>query len=126
LELAEALEEQFAWEPFDEAAPKLDPLVETALSCLQAATRADLDEVIGRLPVFPAAAQKALQVLLREDWQASALGSIAKSDPSLAAYLIRAANSWMHSPRMAITTIPHAIAYLGAERTSRILCAASM
>src|SRR5437879_2658822 len=81
LELAEAIEEQFAWEPFDEAAPKLDPLVETALSCLQTVTRADLDEVVGRLPVFPAVAQKALQVLLREDWQASAPGCIAKSDP---------------------------------------------
>jgi putative nucleotidyltransferase with HDIG domain len=126
LDLAEALEEQFAWEPFDEAPPKLDPMAEAALSCLQAASRADLDRVIPRLPVFPAAARMALQVFLRENWQASELGSIAQSDPTLAAHLIRAANSWAHSPRQAIATIPHAIAYIGAERTSRILCAASM
>src|SRR5712691_5751947 len=99
LDLAEALDEQFAWEPFDEAAakldsPQLDPLAGAALACLQTATRDDLDAVIGKLPVFPAAAQKALQVLLREDWHASELGSIAKSDPVLAAHLIRAANSW--------------------------------
>src|SRR5712692_10218369 len=79
VELAEALDQQFAWEPFDEGAPKLDPMAEAALDCLQAATRADLDRVVGTLPVFPAAAQKALQLLLRENWRASELESIAKS-----------------------------------------------
>lgn len=126
LDLAEALEEHFAWEPFDEAPVNLDPMAEAALTCLQATTRADLNAVIGKLPVFPAAAHRVLQVLLREDWHASELGSIAKSDPTLAAHLIRAANSWTHRPRQPISTIPHAITYIGAERTSRILCAASM
>jgi putative nucleotidyltransferase with HDIG domain len=126
LELAEALDEHFEWEPFGETAPTPDPLAETAFNSLRAAKRADLDAVVGKLPVFPAAAQKALQVLLREDWNAFELESIAKSDPVLAAHLIRAANSWIYGPRQSITTIPHAITYIGAKHTTQILCAAAM
>jgi putative nucleotidyltransferase with HDIG domain len=126
LDLAEALDAHFGWEPFGGPGEEPEQIAEIALACLRVVPPEDIDHAIERLPVFPLAAQRALGVMLRDDWNAWELESIAGSDQALAANLLRAANSWAHAPRQRIHTIPHAITYIGAERTSRILYAAAI
>jgi putative nucleotidyltransferase with HDIG domain len=134
VELAEALDAHFGWEPFGssphESAGELDDEPElfarAALQCIRVAGPEDLHRAIERLPVFPLAAQRALAVILQENWNAREMESLAGSDQALAAHLLRAANSWAHGPLRQIESIQHAITYLGADRTSRILYAASV
>jgi putative nucleotidyltransferase with HDIG domain len=126
VDLAEALDAHFGWEPFSAADDEPDQFTEIALACLQVATSEDLDRAIQNLPVFPLAAQRALGIILGDDWSAGDLESMAGSDQALAAHLLRAANSWTLSPRQPIVTIPHAITYIGAERACRILYAAAV
>jgi HD-like signal output (HDOD) protein len=85
-----------------------------------------LNRALATLPVFPAAAQKALQLLSTETWNASDVQAIAASDQVLASSLIRVANSCSYGARKIITTLNHAIAYLGAQHASGVLIAASV
>jgi putative nucleotidyltransferase with HDIG domain len=126
LELAEALEQHFAWEPFSDAEAEPSPLATVAFSHLRSIANHDLDDAIKKLPVLPVAAQRALRLLLQEDWNASDLESVAASDPALAAQLVNAANSWVYGSRHRIATLSHAVAYIGAGQAARILYAASI
>ena len=124
LEMANALDEHFESQPFDTG--EAEPLAEAALGCLQITPRSELWNVIHRLPVFPAAGQQALRVLLQEDWNCADLESIAASDPMLAAHVIRAANTALYGMSRNISSLPRAILHIGAKAAARILCAASM
>jgi putative nucleotidyltransferase with HDIG domain len=127
LEIAHALDESFEWEPYEsEERTESDPVADTALGYLQVTTRADLARVVDKLPVFPAAAQRALRLLSRDDWAASDLEAIARHDQTLAAHLIRAANSALNGTRQSITTLSRAIMQIGAGQAARILFAASL
>ncbi|HLH37866.1 MAG TPA: HDOD domain-containing protein [Bryobacteraceae bacterium] len=126
LEIAEAVNHHFAWEPFANGSETPDPIAAAGLECLRAATLEDLDRAIARLPVFPAVAQRALQMLINNDWSGAELEAIASRDQKIAADLIGAANSWASGPRRRISTISHAISYIGAARAARILYAASI
>jgi HD-like signal output (HDOD) protein len=126
LVLAKALEHHFAFEPFSEPEAETDPFAQAALDCLQCVTRVDLDRAITSLPVFPVAAQKALQLLMTENWSVGDLEFIGASDPVLAADLIRVSNCCLLGPREPTTTLGQAIAYLGGERASAVLIAASV
>jgi len=125
-ELARALEHHFAFEPFRNSGDESDPFAQAALQSLQCATRAELDRAIASLPVFPAAGQRALQLLISENWSIPDLEFIAASDPVLASDLIRVCNSCLFCRREPVTTLGHAIAYLGSERASAVLIAASV
>jgi putative nucleotidyltransferase with HDIG domain len=126
LELAEALEQHFAWEPFSDADAEPNALAAVALHHMRAIADHDLDDAVKKLPVLPVAAQRALRMLLREDWSAADLESVAASDPSLATQLIGAANSWTYAARHPIGTLSHAVAYIGSQQAARILYAASI
>jgi putative nucleotidyltransferase with HDIG domain len=127
LEIAEAVNHHFAWEPFSGGAETPpDPIAAAGLECLRAATLQDLDLAIARLPVFPAVAQRALQMLMSSDWSGVELEAVASSDQKIAAELIGAANSGPSGARRSISTIAHAISYIGAARAARILYAASL
>jgi HD-like signal output (HDOD) protein len=126
LELAEALEQHFAWEPFSDAEAEPNELAAVALNQLRMVASDDVDDAISKLPVLPVAAQRALRMLLQEDWNASDLESIAASDPALAARVINAANSWVYATRQRIGTLAHAVAYIGGSQAARILYAASI
>jgi hypothetical protein len=126
LDLAEALEDHFAWEPFSGAAAGVEPSAEKALDALLSVERATLERAIADLPVLPAAAQRALGLLARDDWNARDLQSIATSDPVLAAELIRAANSAAFAARHEIKTLAQAVAHIGTAHACRILAAASL
>jgi putative nucleotidyltransferase with HDIG domain len=124
--LAEALDQYFAWEPFGDPDAPPDVLAAIALTQLKMVTDDDLKRAIEKLPVFPMVAQRALGVLLRENWKVSDLESIAASDQTLALQVVGAANSWINAPRQPIKTLSHAIAYIGADQASRIFYSASM
>jgi len=126
LSLAEALDEHFLWEPFSRTADRTNELAEIALRHLRVADSEQLDQSIRKLPVFPIAAQRAMQIMLRDDWSGAELEAIAGADQALAANLVQAANSWAYSPRQTIRNLSHAIVYIGAERTTRILYAAAI
>jgi putative nucleotidyltransferase with HDIG domain len=126
LNLAEALDEHFLWEPFSRDTGRTNELAEIALRHLQVTDGEQLDQAIRKLPVFPVAAQRAMQIMLRDDWNGAELEKIAGADQALAANLIQAANSWAYSPRQTIRSLSHAILYIGAERTTRILYAAAI
>jgi hypothetical protein len=126
LALAEALENHFAWEPFAAQAAKVEPSAEKALDSLVSVERAAVERTIADLPVLPAAAQRALGLLAREDRSARDLQSIATSDPVVAAELIRAANSAAFGARQEIKTLAQAVAHIGTEKACRILVAASL
>jgi putative nucleotidyltransferase with HDIG domain len=125
-ELAEALEEHFAWEPFSEPGDETNPLAEVALECLRITTEADLDRSIAGLPVFPSVALRALRMLGGDEWSAAELEKITAMDQTLAAHILSAANSWVHGLQQRVTRLAGAITYIGAERTSRIVYAASI
>jgi HD-like signal output (HDOD) protein len=123
LDLAEALDTHFGWEPFRDAEEEPDDFTQAALGCLRVARPEDLDRAIERLPVFPLAAQRALDLILRTDWNMWDLAPIAGSDQALAANIIRAANS---TEGRTNETLDEAISRLGSDRTSRILYAAAV
>jgi len=126
LNLAEALDEHFLWEPFSRSADRTSELAEVALRHLRVTDSEQMEQAIRKLPVFPIAAQRAMQIMLRDDWSGPELEAIAGSDQALAANLIQAANSWAYSPRQTIRSLSHAVLYIGAERTTRILYAAAI
>lgn len=126
LEIAEAMDQHFAWEPYSDAQEPVDPAASAALECLRLTTPADLDRAIRALPVFPAVAQRALRLLMRSDWSAAELEAIAASDQTLAGHILSAANSWVGPARVRISTIAQAITYIGSGRTSKVLYAASV
>jgi putative nucleotidyltransferase with HDIG domain len=126
IELAEALDQHFAWEPFSEPDESPNALAEIAMQQLQITTTEDLDCAVRKLPVFPAVAQKALRLIMSENWNGSELERIAGNDQTLASQILAAANSWALSPQQRIVSLGHAIAYIGGERTGRIIYAASI
>jgi hypothetical protein len=77
LELAEALDAHFAWEPFREPGDEPDEVAQAALALLRVATADDLDCAIRNLPVFPVAARRVLEAILTDHWSAAQLESIA-------------------------------------------------
>lgn len=125
LEVAEAMDQHFAWEPYSDGDEPLEPAAEAALDCLRASTPADLDRAIDALPVFPAAAQSALQLIVGDQWSATELEAIASSDQTLASQILAAANSATGPSHGRIATISQAVTYIGAGRTAQILYAAS-
>src|SRR5579885_3216971 len=86
LELAEALDAHFGWEPFSAKSDQPNELIEAAFGCLRVAGPETLERAIEKLPVFPLAAQRALEVMLRRDWNAWDLELVAGSDQALAAH----------------------------------------
>ena len=125
LEIADALDQHFAWEPYGEADETANPSAEAGFKYLLVATPEDLERAIRKLPVFPAAAQRALRLLMTDTWSGTELEAIARTDQTLAAHLLSAANSWIYGAGERIATLSQAITYIGATRTFEILYAAS-
>src|SRR5579863_10199857 len=121
LEIADAVDQHFAWEPYGEPGETANPSAEAGFKYLLVATPEDLERAIRKLPVFPAAAQRALRLLMTDTWNAAELEAIACTDQTLAAHLLRAANCWIYGAREHIATLSQAITYIGATRTFEIL-----
>ncbi len=122
IELADALDEHFAWEPFSEPGDAVNPLAEIALECLRMTSEEELDRSIRELPVLPGIALRALRMLNSDDWSGAEIEKIVSADQTLAVHILSAANSRGKQ----ITSIAQAIIYLGAGWASRIVYAASI
>ncbi len=79
-----------------------------------------------RLPPFPVAASRLLQLLAKEDFEQSELVSIIRVDPMLAAELLRLVNSASFGRVHPVTGIQHAVALLGHDRLRCFATAVSL
>jgi len=84
----------------------------------------EVEQIRRRLPVFPAAAAKAMRTLMSEDVTAAILKPIVRSDGVIAAEVLRVANSALFSPLVPIVTIDLAITYLGVQIVRDVIVAA--
>ena len=78
------------------------------------------------IPMLPEVAGKVLRLTQDPDSDASQLAALVQSDQSLAAHVMRIANSAAYSPNASIVSIQQAIARLGMQTISEIAMAASI
>lgn len=81
---------------------------------------------IGELPPLPAAAYKALELIRNPRSDASALARVLSMDQALAGLVLRWANSAFFGLRHPVTTVQHAIVYLGNGTVQNLVIAASV
>jgi HD-like signal output (HDOD) protein len=89
-------------------------------------SRRDAIENVCRLPVFPAVALKVLRHAAGMEANFQTLASLALQDQTLSGHLISAANSCLYGPVARISTLAHAMSFIGLEETRRVLTAAAM
>jgi HD-like signal output (HDOD) protein len=86
----------------------------------------DLARTVTALPVYPALALRVLALAAGDQVSFSELAALVSRDQVLAGHLVGAANSCVFSPVGQISTVPHAISYIGLEETRRVITAAAM
>ncbi|MCC6392826.1 MAG: HDOD domain-containing protein [Bryobacterales bacterium] len=90
--------------------------------------RASLEEVktvVSKLPVFPAAALKAMQLAQNPMASAVQLEQIVGTDPVLAGEVLRVANSPLYASTMPYRSIRQAVVAMGIPECCRVLSAAA-
>jgi putative nucleotidyltransferase with HDIG domain len=85
-----------------------------------------IEDLTRSLPVFPSIAQQALRMLANEDAGFRDIERLVSSDPVLAGEIVRCANSSEYATRTPISSIRHAISFIGAQKARRIVFAASL
>lgn len=84
-----------------------------------------LDEVLAggwlELPIFPRAAREIVDLCEREDSDAKMLAEAMRKDPTLAAYVLRIANSAIFAGRSPSTTLEQALSRLGTSQIRQIM-----
>lgn len=98
------------------------------VECLASVPAVDLtqvQEVVKKLPVFPAVALQAMKVSQNPNAGAHHVEAIVGSDPVLAGEVLRAANSPLYSPAMPIRSIRQAVVQMGMLECCRILAASA-
>lgn len=89
----------------------------TALSVL-------MDERLAKgeveLPIFPQSVSEVLSLCARDDVDMRAIASAIHRDPTLAAHMLRIANSPLVAPKVPITTLQQALARLGTSQIAQI------
>jgi len=78
------------------------------------------------LPPFPGAASRLLQTASRDDVEFRDIAAILKSDPSLAAEVLRIANSPIFAFRTEIASIDRAVSLLGLDRIRELALAIAL
>lgn len=129
LEIGDDFDEFFEAEPFlepDAAEPGDNSAVATMLSYLQITSRADVNRVIDRLPVFPRAARNILRAVSKPEVTLRELERAVSMDPVLSGLLIKTVNSALYAPVRRVANIPHAIAYIGFEATRKVVLAGAL
>jgi putative nucleotidyltransferase with HDIG domain len=129
LEVSDDFDQFFESEPlFDAESPDqcTNTSVEAMMTYLQVTSRADVSRVIDRLPVFPRSAREVVRLVADPEVGPREMEAVASLDPVLAGRLIQTANSAYYSPRQPISTILHAVSYIGTETARRVLLAAAL
>ncbi len=85
-----------------------------------------LSQAALELPLLPATATRVLDACSREELDARDLAALVQNDPSLAANVLRVANSAAYSPREPIVSLQQAIGRLGFSTLSSIALSAAM
>ena len=78
------------------------------------------------LKAFPKVANRVLQLLAAEDVALVEIAHEISLDPTLAATLLQVANSPAYQPRSAITTLPHAISWIGRMEVAGLVLGLEM
>jgi putative nucleotidyltransferase with HDIG domain len=129
LEISNDFDQFFESEPLFEA-DTLDQCtnssVEAMMTHLQVTSRADVSQVIDRLPVFPRAARDVVRQVANPNVGPRELEAVASLDAVLAGRLIQTANSAFYSPQQPIGTIFQAVSFIGIETARRVLLAAAL
>ena len=92
------------------------------LTCI----RAEIDEGSMEVPLLPEVASKAIALTQDPDSDAAALARLIQSDPTLAAHVMRTANSAAYTPNASMVSLQQAIARLGMNLITDIAVAASI
>jgi putative nucleotidyltransferase with HDIG domain len=87
--------------------------------------RSTLDERIGRrqleLPVLPRAAQEVLRLASDDDCDIRRVADVVKSDPTLAAHVLRIVNSPLYRGQTSVVSLSQALARLGTVRVRQVM-----
>ncbi|MDX1474011.1 MAG: HDOD domain-containing protein, partial [Reinekea sp.] len=78
------------------------------------------------IPLLPEVAQKVLGLTQDADSDASQLATVIQSDPTLAAHILRIANSPAYSPNGNISSLQQAVSRLGMIVLAEVAIAASV
>ncbi|MCW5983373.1 MAG: HDOD domain-containing protein [Bryobacteraceae bacterium] len=124
LRIADAIDNEREFEPYAEDEEEDSSEAAAGVAKLRCASRAELRRIAPRLPVFPAAAKRAVLALTRPEVDRDGIEEIASSDPVLAGALVSAANSALYSPRQEIRCLPRAVSHIGCDAAKMVLLAA--
>ena len=111
---------------FDSTAFYICPDGLKRLQLVATATPAELSAATRHLGVFDEAARRALQVVTKHDVNQRQLAEVVSEDPVLATLMIQFANSPLFGALRAITTLPHAISFVGVEPARQLVLGAVM
>lgn len=81
---------------------------------------------VDKLPTAPEIAQKMLVLVNKDDVDFRALASMIEKDPSLAARLLRLANSALFAARSKVSSVNQAVMMLGAKRVRELVLGLSV
>lgn len=135
LELADFFDQRLQFLPYERMVPEqiLDELhwlaqegfyragIVGALAGLARVRKEELLERVNRLPVFPAVALRALELVFQPDSSLFQIEKLVSADQVLAGQIIKVANSSLYSPGSRISTIRQALAHLGLEASFRVV-----
>ncbi len=104
----------------------LNSATEVLSAYLQVSCGSDLVDVVERLPVFPAAAHRAVSLLADEDVNLARVESVVAADQVLAGHIVQCANSAEHSRVQRVSTLRHALSWIGVDNACKVVAAASL
>ncbi len=82
--------------------------------------------IVGELPTIPSIASKVMTTTADPNASADALRQILEQDPSLAARVLKVANSSLYGFRREVETLRHAVTLLGFKTVESLVMAASL
>jgi HD-like signal output (HDOD) protein len=96
-----------------------------ALANVPSVKLADIQQVVTKLPVFPAVALKAMKTAQNPMASAMHVEEIVGSDAVLAGEILKTANSPLYSPSTPIRSIRQAVVFMGIPECCRVITAAA-
>jgi putative nucleotidyltransferase with HDIG domain len=124
---ADTLDAQLAFAPYGGAEARIfvDQLMADypLVGKLRVANRSEINRILPRLPVYPAAAVRTLERMADPEISVVEVEKVAAQDQVLAGKLIAVANSAYFAPEERIGTIARAISHIGLQNARRVVMA---
>ena len=102
------------------------PKLVAALTGLRQIRKQDLVDTVDKLPVYPTVVLQLLALPPEEESALEEMARLASSDQTLAGHVLKAANAALYGPAQTISDIRHAITYIGARASRRVMMAAAV